>query len=112
LIVSWWDYGYWIDYLGQRKAYIDPGQDNNKVKAVAKWLLEGQVPDGLGQDVYLIIDKRMLGDFLPAIRVWAGENGDFVARLYISQVSGYEFEYRDSDILILKYKGESNETKR
>lgn len=108
LIVSWWDYGYWIDYIGQRKAYIDPGQDTQKVKAVAKWLLDGQVPETLGQNVYLIIDKHMVGDFLPAIREWAGKNGDFVSRLYDSQVPGYEFQYWDGDILILKYEGGDN----
>jgi len=110
LIVSWWDYGYWIKYLGQRKPYINPGQETESVQQVARWFLDGKVPEGLGQDVYMIIDSHMVDEFLPAMRVWAGAteiNPPFISTLS-NGVPRYEFEFYSNGIAIFKYIGGLN----
>ncbi|KKM69549.1 hypothetical protein LCGC14_1449720 [marine sediment metagenome] len=39
LIISWWDYGYWIKREANRDAYVNPSQDPGPVKNVARCFL-------------------------------------------------------------------------
>ncbi len=106
LIVSWWDYGYWIRYIGQRQPYITPGQDTIKVTAAAKWFIDGREPAGLPDNTYLLVDSHMVGDYIPAIQSWSGEsllnNTPFLVSLYpMYPMNGkYSCVFADEDIKI------------
>jgi asparagine N-glycosylation enzyme membrane subunit Stt3 len=107
LVVSWWDYGYWIKYIGKRTPYITPSQESDQVKAVAQWLVDG-TPLKSSLPVYLIIDSHMVGDFIPAIEWWAGEKNTFpyVRWIYVTSIPGYNLIYDTKDVKVYEFMEE------
>jgi len=67
LIISWWDYGYWIKREANRDAYVNPSQDPGPVKNVAQMLLDGDIVEG----DYLILDNAVTTGKLWAVAIWA-----------------------------------------
>lgn len=57
VVVSWWDYGYWIVYYSERKAMADNAQDRENIETANK-IIEGSY--GLSKTQYLLVDKRMM----------------------------------------------------
>ncbi len=67
LIVSWWDYGYWIKREANRDAYVNPSQDPGPVKNVASMFFDGDIVEG----DYLILDNAVTTGKLWAVAIWA-----------------------------------------
>lgn len=66
VVLSWWDYGYWIQCMSERRAVIDPAQDLFRIKEVAQMLMssdEGEVRQILEKYRvdYLLIPTEMIG---------------------------------------------------
>ncbi len=67
--VSWWDYGHWITFVGQRKALIDnTNAHGGTVAEVARFLLEknlNSTQEFLEKNKvdYIVINKRMFGTY-------------------------------------------------
>jgi asparagine N-glycosylation enzyme membrane subunit Stt3 len=97
-VVAWWDFGYWLIYLGHRVPLTNPTQSG--AAAVARMLLadEESAASAMAKTgaPYAIIDdslpffrdmmKRSIerGAFLPAVATWAGmPPSRFVAQLEI-----------------------------
>jgi len=75
VIVSWWDYGYWIKREAHRKAYVNPSQDAIPVKQVAEMMLDGDIVPG----DYLILDSTVTGGKYWAVVTWADRSvADYV----------------------------------
>jgi len=68
VILSWWDYGYWIERMAQRKAYSNPSQDKIPVTNTANMFLSGE---GVEAD-YIIIDFATTVGKMWAVATWAG----------------------------------------
>lgn len=86
-IIVWWDYGYWIERISGREAYVDPGQDAERINQVARMLLSQPHEDIPAQ--YLILDYKTVYQLREAVAYWAGyvpeDYADtFMVRLYES----------------------------
>lgn len=73
-ILSWWDYGHWISYLGQRIPITTPFQNN--VQPVARFLVETdeEKADLLAGELgarYVIVDYEMITSKYPSLPLWA-----------------------------------------
>lgn len=107
LVIAWWDYGYWINYIGERRALATPGQDVGDIRQTADILLQGgQLPPA--KDIYLIIDADTASVKLGAMMVWGGEDippRDTLAyRLYESKegFGRYHLEYEKLSVRVFK----------
>jgi len=110
LIIAWWDYGYWIEYLAGREAYIDGGQNKQRVTEIARLLLSHkdcpEFPEG---NVYLAINYDTAYNFKRPLAIWAIDADErfvswektLVQRLYSGQydLNKYRLVY-DNDIKI------------
>jgi len=114
-ILAWWDYGYWIERMAGRKAYIAPSQDQVRITEVANGLLSSAWDNPPGD--YLILNHSTVYNFRRAIKIWSGkENVDFnsalMVRLYNGEkVEGWNLVYKSrqevdgvSDVQVFKYK--------
>lgn len=72
LVITWWDYGYWVEYISRREAAATPAQNVIKIQKVAKFLFTGY--DDYPDNIYIIIDERTVKDCRESIRIWAGVN--------------------------------------
>ncbi len=101
LIISWWDYGYWIRYLSQRRPYVTPSQEQEKVKALAKWFINGNRPDGLGGNAYIVVDSLIKDGYIPQMKIWAGDDSD--SKPFILSIEdNYQPVYNSGGIEIFK----------
>lgn len=111
-IVAWWDYGYLIDYFSGHQAYINPGQNVDRVMLVAKNFIsyEDTLPQWpLGTD-YIILDYDTVNGYKNTIALWADEYYElvdfgraFFTRLYYSEsMLGYVCVYNESGIRIFE----------
>jgi asparagine N-glycosylation enzyme membrane subunit Stt3 len=58
-VLSWWDYGYWIEYIGKHEALVNGGQNIEDIKPVTSILLsDTESPDPMVR--YVIIDEEIL----------------------------------------------------
>ncbi|MBU2177547.1 MAG: glycosyltransferase family 39 protein, partial [Gammaproteobacteria bacterium] len=72
IISAWWDYGYWIDRISHRKAYVNPSQDPELIKNTANAFLS-DTPVDLEAD-YIILDYSTTAGKFWAIATWTGES--------------------------------------
>jgi len=80
IILSWWDYGYWITRIAQRKAYVNPSQKEELVTSTAQMFLAGE---GVEAD-YIILDYHTVTGKFWAIAIWAGKQpSEFSGTYYI-----------------------------
>lgn len=112
VILSWWDYGYWINYISGRVAYVTPSQEAARIKMVAKWLLNSPpderarppVTDG----VYIIISEQMVSEnYLEAIRIWADDKesaAPLITRLFGGDIEGYRLDYANDEIKVYEVR--------
>lgn len=80
LIIAFWDYGYWIEYLAEREAYVTPGQNVERVTYVAQLFLSYQdwIENWWDVDVYIVIDYDTAYNFKGPLSVWAGMDNIFI----------------------------------
>lgn len=71
-IAAWWDYGYWIEFSGERTAIADNSQDANGILTVAK-LLTTENTDEFAEFECLILDATTFQKY-DAIKYWADAN--------------------------------------
>lgn len=88
LIVAWWDYGYYIQYIADRGAYTTPGQGAEELGRLAELFnSDSHPPDlvGFPQPCYFMVDSMTAHEFLNNISLWDGgrkSDNPFVTRLY------------------------------
>lgn len=70
LILAWWDYGYWIQRVGERKTYVNPGQDVARIAKTANMFLSPTDGNSVNAD-YLILDYSTVTNKLWSITMWA-----------------------------------------
>ncbi len=78
-VLAWWDYGYWITYIGHRIPNANPGQDPVAVKWVANFLVAQDeiTGDNLANEMksaYVIIDYQTATSKFWAVATWAGQS--------------------------------------
>lgn len=111
VVVSWWDYGYWVEYIAEREAYITPSQQIDRIKEIAELLLNYNEPPLPGGLRYLIVDRPMAFDFIPAMMNWSGyKQGSLDESLTLGRrlfngddVSGYRIVYEKQDVKIYEF---------
>lgn len=84
MVLSWWDYGYWINRIANRKAYVNPSQDKVPITNTARMFLspyQGEV-----EADYIILDYDTTSGKFWAVATWAGKQpADFFNTYYISK---------------------------
>ena len=72
-IMSWWDYGHWITFIGQRIPVTNPFQDNVR-RATGFFLAtaeeEADAALAAAGSRYIVTDGRMAAEGFPAIAYW------------------------------------------
>jgi asparagine N-glycosylation enzyme membrane subunit Stt3 len=84
VFVHWWDYGYWVQYLGQRPTLADGGhfQGSFRDHLIGRYLLTTPNPETAmsfmkTNDVsYLLIDPTDLGKYGAYSRIGSDESGE------------------------------------
>ncbi len=77
-VMSWWDYGYWITYMGHRIPVANPGQDQTAVPKVANFLLaqdevSAEAIAEANQTGYVVLDYLTTTNKFWAMATWAGK---------------------------------------
>ena len=108
IILSWWDYGYWIERIAGRDAYITPSQEVDKTIDTACLFLspspyQREVGNSIYHD-YLILDYTITTSKFKAVTIWAGKTVEIyspeyyqslIVRLYNSEIVGlYQLVYQ------------------
>lgn len=109
-VITWWDYGYWVEYIAERSPICTPSQRSEDVIAVARFFNSdsGEQLPSLPQGVplYVIIDKATAFDFMPAIRRWAdGEITSYplAEKLYLGlSPEGFKLVYSNPSVKIYR----------
>jgi dolichyl-phosphooligosaccharide-protein glycotransferase len=78
-VMSWWDYGYWITYMGHRIPVANPGQDQTAVKKVANFLIaqdeaSAEVIAEANKTGYVVIDYLTTTSKFWALTTWADKD--------------------------------------
>lgn len=97
LIIAWWDYGYWIKYMAERKTFADPGQNAALVHELSIGFLSYSVPEWPLGTKYLVLDNATVNEFQRSMATWAGLDylsvnhyKTLVGRLYSGEsINGY-----------------------
>lgn len=108
LIVTWWDYGYWVRYIGERGTYVT-GSQGGRVERVARLFNSApgdEVPGFIHKidSAYIMIDERIITEYMEAIRIWDGgryTERTLAQRLYEGSVAGFELVY-DSEVKVFR----------
>ncbi len=69
-VMSWWDYGHWITFIGQRIPVTNPFQDNVR-SATGFFLATTEEKANTAGSRYVVTDGRMAGEGFPSIAYWA-----------------------------------------
>ena len=94
IFVHWWDYGYWIQYLGQRPTVTDGGHANGFWDhLIGRYVLTTQNPETAlsfmkSQNVsYLLIDPTDLGKYPAYSRIGSDDTGqDRLSQIPVMQL--------------------------
>ena len=81
IFVHWWDYGYWVEYLGQRPTLADGGhfQGEFRTHMIGRYLLTNPNPESAmsfiksNEASYLLIDPTDLGKYSAYSLIGSGE---------------------------------------
>jgi dolichyl-phosphooligosaccharide-protein glycotransferase len=78
-VLAWWDYGYWITYIGHRIPVANPGQDPTTVTKVANYFIAQDeasaetMADEMKAD-YVVTDYQTATSKFWAMATWAGKS--------------------------------------
>jgi hypothetical protein len=114
--IAWWDYGYWIQYLGQRASVSDGGHGSGWYDVITgRWILTGERPDLTlsilkALDVnYLLIDPTDIGKYTAFSSIGSDNTGkdrmSWIAVLVsspqniVEQRNGTQYVYQGGTIL-------------
>ncbi|MFH1382599.1 MAG: oligosaccharyl transferase, archaeosortase A system-associated [Chloroflexota bacterium] len=90
-VLSWWDYGYWIERIAHRIPNANPSQEHVSVVAVANFLTSQNETsaDTIAQELgtkYIVIDYDTPTSKFYAVILWAGKpQSDFFDIYYLPQ---------------------------
>lgn len=109
-VIAWWEYGYWIEYTGEREAVITPSQESGLIPQVAKFLLSKDEPIPPSNATYIIIDDETMGErMLNSMATWGGfssligETETMLKRLYNeTPPDNYKLVF-DNGVMIYEY---------
>ena len=96
-VASWWDYGYWITYIGHRIPNANPGQAASSVKPIAAYFIsqdEAAAEEAAKalKDAYVVIDYQTVTSKFWAVATWAlgseGPNQFFEYYYQVDNVTG------------------------
>ena len=104
IFVSWWDYGYWVQYLGQRPTITDGGHGNAYWDhLIGRYVLTNKNPDTALSFMkshnisYLLIDQTEFGKYPAYSKIGGDENYDSFSILSVGLVDNKQtVETRDS----------------
>ena len=93
VFVHWWDYGYWVQYLGERPTITDGGHGNSFWDhLIGRYLLTSKSPEAAlsfmkAQEVsYLLIDQTDLGKYPAYSKIGGDENYDSFSSIGIGVI--------------------------
>jgi len=89
-VMAWWDYGYWITYIGHRIPNANPGQDPSAVKKVAAFFTaqDEDSADLIAQETgsgYVIMDYQTATSKFWAVATWVGKDPSEFFEIYYTQ---------------------------
>ena len=110
IILSLWDYGYWIKREGNRKPFCDPGRPNNR-EITASLLLNSPEQSAIDMQVldigYIIIDSLMVKEKYYVYETQANfnnpiENSTVSCLYYATDTTGFEQVFISPEVVIYK----------
>ncbi len=86
-VAAWWDYGYWITYIGHRIPNANPGQDPTAVTRVASFLVaqDETSAEAIAAEMksgYVIMDYQTAASKFWAVATWAGKSQNDFFEIY------------------------------
>jgi oligosaccharyl transferase (archaeosortase A-associated) len=77
-VTAWWDYGYWITYIGHRMPSANPGQEPASVTKVARFLVaqDEALAEAIAAEMksgYVVMDYQTAASKFWAVATWAGQ---------------------------------------
>ena len=107
VVIAWWDYGYWIEALGRRAAYIDNGhRPDSKVMWYAEMLTseDTKMLEELEfKNVYILLTERELYGF-EMISYFLGERLEYMVR-FPKKNDSYDYSTFYDEHLIFEKNG-------
>ena len=84
IFVHWWDYGYWVEYLGKRPTLADGGHFQGEFRnhLIGRYILTTPFPETAlsfmksNKVDYLLIDPTDLGKYPAYSKIGSGEDGE------------------------------------
>jgi len=94
IFAHWWDYGYWVEYLGQRRTIADGGhfQSPTTTHNIARYLLTTPWVESANEFLksmnvsYLLIDPTDLGKYSAYSKIGSNDSWD---RFSVIPIGGY-----------------------
>ncbi|MFA4960764.1 MAG: STT3 domain-containing protein [Candidatus Pacearchaeota archaeon] len=118
IFVHWWDYGYWVESLGERRAVADGGhfQGEEGIHRIGRYVLTTPNPETAlsyfksMNTNYLLIDPTDLGKYPAYSRIGSDESWDRYGFLPIGLVDPTQvFESKNGTIRLYRINGAVDE---
>ena len=113
IFIHWWDYGYWVQYLGQRPTIADGGHGNSYWDhLIGRYLLTNKNPNTAmsfmkSHDVsYLLIDQTDFGKYPAYSKIGGDKNYDSFSILSVGMIDNKQTtETKDTITRIYPFNG-------
>jgi len=109
-VMSWWDYGHWINRIAHRVPLSDPGRQEEVESPAffaATSIEEANQILNNSESKYIVYDKNVLEGNFHAIEQKAGVSvvakDSFATKLWYSVIPGYELIYQSGDVKLFEY---------
>lgn len=107
----WWDYGYWVEYLGNRGTIADGGhfQGEYVTHNIARYLLTTPWPKSANSFVksmnvsYLLIDPTDLGKYSAYSRIGGDENWDRFSAISLGTYNSSQTQETENETVLVYY---------
>ena len=112
VVLAWWDYGYWIRYRGERKAYVTPGVEGDRVPLVARAFISNDPDPIVPAGDYVMVCDDTAYNYTHVMALWADLNiydvdldNTLAVRLYENRPPpSYRLVY-DGGVKVYEYAG-------
>lgn len=94
-VTAWWDYGYWITYIGHRIPSANPGQSTEAVTRVARFLTaqDEASAEAIANEMktgYVVLDYQTVTSKFWAVAQWAGQKQSDYFEVYWNPKTGQQ----------------------
>lgn len=112
IFIHWWDYGYWVQYLGERATLSDGGQFQKDYgnHLVGRYVLTSPSPEASmsfiksNQATHLLIDQTDLGKYSAYSRIGSDSNWDRFSIIPVLRIDSGQTQISEDNLRLI-YSG-------